>query len=205
MTLAVSTLGELKSAVAQYLDRSDLTDKIPLFIQLGERRLFRKLRTPANEKTFVATSVGGTFAIPADYVATKFLMVNDWPLERISDIRARQKLFQSVAGVPLEFTTIGNDFVLVPAPDGDYDAELHYYADLSGELVADSDSSNILLACTDLYIYAACLEAAPFLKNDPRLETWKGLFDAGIADVNAQVDDGEYSGSGLAVTAQGVF
>ena len=36
--MAITTFSELKTAVANWLDRSDLTDRIPEFIALAEAR-----------------------------------------------------------------------------------------------------------------------------------------------------------------------
>ena len=40
--------GELKANIAAWLDRTDLTDKIPTFISLAEAKFFRVLRCPGN-------------------------------------------------------------------------------------------------------------------------------------------------------------
>ena len=42
--MAISTFAELKTAAANWLDRSDLTDRIPEFIALAEARFNRVLR-----------------------------------------------------------------------------------------------------------------------------------------------------------------
>ena len=43
--MAISTKAELHTAVANWLNRSDLTDRIPEFIALAEAQLNRNLRT----------------------------------------------------------------------------------------------------------------------------------------------------------------
>ncbi len=42
--MALSTFSELKTEIANYVDRSDLTDQIPTFIKLAEARINRLLR-----------------------------------------------------------------------------------------------------------------------------------------------------------------
>ena len=42
--MAIGTFAELKTATANWLDRSDLTDRIPEFIALAEARFNRVLR-----------------------------------------------------------------------------------------------------------------------------------------------------------------
>ena len=42
--MAINTYATLQTAVANWLDRSDLTDRIPEFIALAEARMNRNLR-----------------------------------------------------------------------------------------------------------------------------------------------------------------
>jgi len=48
--VSISTYSELKTAVANFLARTDLDDQIPNFIQLAEARLSRELETRDQEK-----------------------------------------------------------------------------------------------------------------------------------------------------------
>ena len=47
--MAIGTYDELKTAVANWLDRDDLTDRIPEFISLAEARFNRVLRLRSME------------------------------------------------------------------------------------------------------------------------------------------------------------
>ena len=53
--MSISTYAELKTAIANFLARTDLTDQIPNFIQLAEARLSRELETRDQEKRANAT------------------------------------------------------------------------------------------------------------------------------------------------------
>ena len=48
--MAIGTFGELKTAIANFLARSDLTDRIPEFISLAEARMGRELSTRSQER-----------------------------------------------------------------------------------------------------------------------------------------------------------
>ena len=48
--MSISTYAELKTAIANFMARTDLTDQIPNFIQLAEARLSRELETRDQEK-----------------------------------------------------------------------------------------------------------------------------------------------------------
>jgi hypothetical protein len=79
----------------------------------------------------------------------------------------------------------------VPYPDGEYDAELLYYAKIPA--LSDSNTSNWLLEeSPDLYLYAALIQSAPYLKEDDRINVWAGLYqrlfdDMMLADERARI------------------
>ena len=50
--MAISNYTELKTAVANWLDRDDLTDRIPEFIALAESRFNRLLRSKGGGNQF---------------------------------------------------------------------------------------------------------------------------------------------------------
>ena len=59
--MSIGTFAELKTAAANWLDRSDLTDRIPEFIVLAEARFNRVLRIRDMETVSTAISTtGGT-------------------------------------------------------------------------------------------------------------------------------------------------
>ena len=52
----VTDIGTLKSEVAAYLyDRTDLTNQIPNFISMAQKRLFRVIQCRENEAQIVGT------------------------------------------------------------------------------------------------------------------------------------------------------
>ena len=68
--MAISTYATLQTAVANWLDRSDLTDRIPEFIDLAEARINRALRIRLMENVKVISLVGGIkrYPLPSDYL-----------------------------------------------------------------------------------------------------------------------------------------
>ena len=67
--MAISNYTELQTAVANWLDRDDLTARIPEFISLTEARFNRILRIRAMETEADQATVAGTrsYALPSDY------------------------------------------------------------------------------------------------------------------------------------------
>tara|TARA_Y100000310_G_scaffold337227_1_gene423788 strand:+ start:825 stop:1715 length:891 start_codon:yes stop_codon:yes gene_type:complete len=68
--MALSTFSELKTEIANYVDRSDLTDQIPTFIKLTEARINRTLRVRLMESVKIISLVSGSkrYPVPSDYL-----------------------------------------------------------------------------------------------------------------------------------------
>lgn len=185
--MAINSYSTLKSAVADFLNRDDLTSVIPTFISLAEAKFNRVLRTRHMIKRATATIDTQYFAMPADFLEAKKLVLNTNPLT-VVDFATAEYLDQQRAstyiatGKPALFGVIGTQFEVVPAPDANYTGELTYYAKI--ESLSDSTTSNWLLTyAPDLYLYAALVQAAPYLKDDERIATWGQFYTSAIDDI----------------------
>ena len=194
--------GELKAAIQSYLyDRSDLVTVIPSFIEMAERRIYRVLRVPANERiaTFTAHD-SGSIDLPVDFLEAKLLTVSQRPMERISDIsHLAENDVRGATGEPHSFSRIGAQLHLYPTPEEPVDIKLVYWADLSGTLSADTDTNEILRIAADVYLHGALAEASAYLGQDSRIPVWKAQYAEGLASVQQQAAEAEYAGSVVAV------
>ena len=68
--MAINSYSSLQTAVANWLDRSDLTDRIEEFIDLAETRINRALRIRLMESVKLISLIGGTkrYPLPSDYL-----------------------------------------------------------------------------------------------------------------------------------------
>ncbi len=80
--MAISNYTELNTAVANWLDRDDLTDRIPEFIALAEARFNRLLRIRAMEEKQTASTVAGqrNLALPTNFIQMRNLQINTSPI-----------------------------------------------------------------------------------------------------------------------------
>ena len=71
--MALSTYSELQTSIANYLNRSDLTDNIPDFITLTEGKLNRDLLIRASVVRAETTTTSGTafYNLPSDIIELK--------------------------------------------------------------------------------------------------------------------------------------
>ncbi len=197
----VSDIGTLKAEIATYLyDRSDLTANIPNFIDMAQKRLFRVLECPENEAEATDTLLSNSYSRPANYKSLRYIMVNDQPLTKISDIDLRMRLKNRPAGgEPDSFSRINSVFIFHPPPDDTYTIDLYYYADLSVDVTSDVATNDVLEAYPDLYLWGSLMMAAPYLNEDDRIATWSGLYEQTMQSINERTFDQEYSGSNISV------
>lgn len=178
--MAITTYSELKTAVADFLNRDDLTSVIPNFIALAEATLNRRMRAP-EMVTRAAVTVDAEYENrPSDWMETIRYQITTNPITVLEFVTPEEAIIQktkfSAAGVPLFFSTVGTQFQHVPAPDGSYTGELMYYARIAG--LSDTNTSNWLLTANpDIYLYATLIQSAPYLKEDERISVWAGIYD----------------------------
>ena len=202
--MAFTSYTTLKSTIADYLARSDLTTQIPDFIRLAEERLRRELRIRPMLKVATAntTANDSTVSLPSDFLAMKDLHIDGNPV-RVLQFQNTSNFFRnsrsSDKGVPTMYTLLGSEFQFAPYPDAAYTLRMVYY--YKPEILSDSNASNLFLAnCPDLLLYGALAEAEPYLMNDERLATWSALYDRGLASLRASDDDSEYPSSPMSIT-----
>jgi hypothetical protein len=185
--MALDTFAELKSTIADYLNRDDLTSIIPSFISLAEAKFNRKVRT----RQMVVRAEGQIdtqfFAYPTDWLQAKEFQLNTNPIIRLKFVTEAQgdelKASSYMApGQPLYYTIVGSQIEFIPSPDTTYSAELTYYAKIPA--LSNANTSNWLLAyAPDLYLYGSLLEASPYLKDDERLAVWSQLYTNTLGDI----------------------
>lgn len=196
---------QLKTDIASWLKRDDLTDEIPYFIRMAELRIYRKMRIRCMETALNGTIASGVIAIPSGYCALKFAYVNGsptTPLER-KDAEWIYNNYptRSADGKPFYIAREGDNFIFGPYPDSAYTVKGVYYKRL--DPLSDSNTTNWFTAnAPDLLLYASLCEAAPFMLNDERVQLWETKLSVVAERVQREDDEEEFSGSPLAVTAR---
>lgn len=195
--MSITTYAQLKSAIANWLNRDDLDAVIPSFIALAEAQFNRTLRHRKMVTRSDATVDTPYFAVPADWLENIRFQLNTDPITPLLYVTpeqaAEEQLKYSTANQPLMFTMVGQQFQVVPSPNTSYDAELLYYAKIPA--LSDSNTSNWLLAeSPDIYLYGALVQSAPYLKEDERINTWAGLYQRFVDDM-MQADERARIGS----------
>lgn len=202
--MAFTSYSDLKTTIANYLARSDLTSVIPDFIRLGEERLRRDLRIRQMLIVATANTTAGdsTVGLPTDFLEMRDIHLNTVPIGSLS-YEAPNAFYSntrsSEAGLPRTYTVLASEIQFSPIPDSVYTAQMLYYA--KPTLLSDANTSNVFLAnCPDALLYAALAEAEPYLMNDARLQVWASLYDRSIASITTADQSSEYSGQPMSMS-----
>ena len=201
----ISTYAGLQAVVADWLGRDDLTEQIPVFIQLAEKRMNRELRLRVMEMTATAEIPAGTQVVelperrvPGDWKV--FLEMRD--LAWCSNDNVIRHLHYSPpddyivmsqpAGIPDQYTIISNRLYLLPAPAWNGNLRLTYF----GEIPPLSDSqqtNNVLQMFPDLYLYGTLVETGPYTRSSAPLETWAEYYAAARQKAEAKERRARYT------------
>jgi hypothetical protein len=194
---------ELRADVADWLNRDDLTTRIPSFIRLAEARFNRELRVRQMVKRAVALLEDNYITLPFDWLEAKNVQINVggrpkkleyMTLEQADDYNSRRG--GASTGEPLYFNVTGNQLEIIPRPSGEPQIELTYYSKIPA--LSDAKPENWLLTTwPDLYLYGTLAHSAPYLKDDERLATWAELYVKAMDEITLSDERAQYSGSVL--------
>lgn len=198
--MAITTYAELKSAVADFLNRDDLTAVIPTFISLAEAQMQREVRhyrmvqraSGQIDSRYSEVPNGWLETIRFHIAGTQETRLELTSLDDMMQLRERN----NEVGTPTHYAHVGTTFEIYPTPDAEYEIQLMYYEELPK--LSDSTTSNWLLEIApDAYLYGALLQAAPYLKDDARVQVWGGLYSGAVAAVNTDNERARFGGSGM--------
>lgn len=198
--MAISTFAELKTAVANWLNRSDLTTYIPDFVTLGENRIYRELRIRTMEGSINSAIASGVVALPSDYVELKYAYVDGSPVQYLKRTNAQTLIEQyptrAADSKPQHISVDAGNFIFGPYPDSAYTIKGTYYKRLPA--LSDANTTNWFTTnAPGILLFAALSEAEPFLKNDERVTLWQAKYEQEKAGIEQEEQRERFSGGGL--------
>ena len=200
--MALRTYGELKTAVADWLDRPDLEARMPDLTALARARIHHgrgrahawpspplRLRAMEHEAP-VALDADGVAALPEGFLG----------LVRVSDDGGRLRFvtpgaFRGAHGV---YTVEGTSIRGAPGAV----LQVRCYRPFPA-LAADGDSDWLLAHAPEVHLYGVLLESAPYLRSDERLAMWATLYNGAIDGLMAADRAAARPAEGLAVGPEG--
>lgn len=191
--MALANYADLLAGVANWLDRGDLTARIPEFIRLSEAEFNRRLRTPEMEARSTATLTGDAIGVPVDFIGLRSIKIDNTVLEYISP----SEIFddERTGGQPTRYTVTDGQFFFRPAPTSG-NVAIDYYASIPA-LTVSNTTNWLMTKHPDLYLFATCAQAEFYLVNDGRVAAWKGRVDELIAQIETASMKERYGGRRL--------
>jgi hypothetical protein len=192
----ITDYGTLQTALANWLQRSHLIDRIPEFIQLAEVRFRRKLDDADQEASATVTITNGAGSLPADFGGLK--SVNDSTIGRVEYVSPSQFAdydATEAASDPTLFTVIGTQIKTLPVSSGSLGI---VYKQSLPSLSTVAPTNWLLTRAPDLYLFSALLQAELYGFNDERLPTLKSAADEILDELFVDSDRRKYGPAPLA-------
>ena len=195
------TYAELKSNIANYLNRSDLTSYIDTFIDSTEAELNRRLRTKEMIKRATATADSQYLTVPTDWqeaINVEITSNNFSPLfqQSIESLDVYRKSNNNTVGQPVYYAMVDDSIELAPTPDGSYTLQLTYYAKINP--LSDSNTTNFVSTDhPDVYLYGALKHASIFLMEDDRIPLFTNQFEKALEEIRLEQEKAAFGKGSL--------
>lgn len=190
------TYDSLLEDLRRYLERgftveSDaiVYEQLPRLITLGERRIARELKIEGFIRA-VQTPLQPGVAVylkPDRWRDTVSMSVDNKPVFARSYEYVRNYWpDEAQLGAPQYYADYDyQHWILAPTPIAASTWEILYY-EQPRFLGEDFQTNWLTEYAPDLLLYAALLEATPFLKKDERIGTWQALYDRAAQAINGE-------------------
>ena len=202
----ITNYATLQSAIADYLNRADLTAQIQTFIQFAEADLNTRLRSREMIVNATATSDGQFVALPPDWLEAINMMIvgGQSPLRYITPDEA-DTIIKAQTFTSTRFYSMTTGIIeLVPPAVDDITIDMVYYGKIPA--LSDANTTNWLLTkAPDVYLYGALTHAAPFLMDDQRMGVFSQIYLARVQSLQDESQKALHSGSPLISRPRGVY
>ena len=196
--MAITNYGTLKAAIADFLNRDDLTAVIPTFIDFAHDKINRDLRTRQMIARATANIDSQYNAFPPGFLQVRDIRLNTNPVQALEYVSTEQQNQErgrnATSGRPRLFSVIGESFEVFPTPDTAYECEIAYYEKIP-DMAADADTNWLLTKSPDLYVYGSLVHSAPYLKDEDKIVIWQTLYRDVFNSLTLEDEKSRFSGT----------
>lgn len=200
--MTIQTYDQLLSECASWLNRSDLTTKIPTCVSLLEAELDRRLRTTDQLKRATTTVSDQFSSLPTDFLELRNIQLDVDPVKLLSYLtpdradELRRTDYRS-SGEPVFYTILGKNIELIPTPQSSYTLQLSYYSRID-KLGGSITTNSILEKSSDVYLYGTLRHLESYLMNDERIPVWTRYFELAMSQLEEQ-EESKKTGEGMLI------
>ena len=195
------TYSELKTNIANFLNRSDLTNQLDFFIDATEAEFNRRLRVKDMIKRATATADAQYISLPTDWLEAINVQIdgnNFSPLfqQSIESLDIYRKSVDNVTNQPIYYALVDNTIELAPTPDSNYTLQLTYYGTI--DALSDTNTSNFIsTSYPDAYLYGALKHASIYLMEDDRAALFSSQFEKALEEMRMEQEKAEFGKGSL--------
>ena len=202
--MALSNYTELQAAVASWLGRTDLAVPIVDAIRLAGAEISRRVNyTEVSLAQTLAIGIGSDNAtLPANFrrhgarvrrEPQPARTLTQVPLSRLIEFRLSEQ-----SDGPNYFAILGNRLMIAYETGAALNLTCDFWARLP-QLSGAQATNWALDNGPDAYLYGALKEMEPYLKNDPRVQTWLAKFETALAGLQEEANSIAYGDAPAAV------
>ena len=195
--MAINTFGTLKAAIADFMNRSDMTTaQAENFVALVEADIRNDCRVRAQRVTTAITATGQTVPHPTLMIEADEFQIDGYGYEYVpKEVFTQHRKAGSSSRV---FTSVGSNF-WANLGDGDTNVVDLTYTQAFDAFTADTNTNYILTYAPDVYLYGACAHAAQYYQDAGNLERFKALYLGAVKRLNDREKNAAWSGSSLQI------
>lgn len=188
-----ATYAGLKTSIARWLNRTDLTDVIPDFVRMAESEF---ARDPRILSSFQATELSsytadGEIALPIDLLELQTLTFAGHIVTELPRL----------PGSGNYYARIGEVLHIAGHPAGQYKLT---YAQKLPQLLFDSDSNWLLREHYDVYLWKCCEVGSVWMRDPDGVSGYNTKYEAAVQQLLSANNRHRWGGYDLSVQAPGV-
>lgn len=197
--MSVLTYNDLQWQIMRLIDGEDAhSSSIPIasmqqIIALGERRVYREIRSRFNEKAWGLSVTSNAVTLPNDFIASSIAHFGKKPLEPVTEEFLLERNLINSGGDCKYFARAGNTLIFSPAVADGTVLQGRYYCSLPALTNITLPANALMAENEDLYIYAALCESAPFFGEDARVPLWNSKYTMIRDEINTMTERSAYS------------
>ena len=197
----IDTYDNLKAAVSRTANRkdADFVASVPDFVSLAESEMRRLINARGEVRTVTLEIEDDYWPLPCGFDGIVSINGTGDRVREISYVSSDVLDKQGWAHYDNSYTISGDRMYFGRAPGG---VKIRYRT-LFEPLSVRNRCNWLLSKHPDVYLYGSLKHTAPYLEDDPRLNTWQGLFMSAIDAVNQQAIEQNFSGP-IKIRASGV-
>jgi hypothetical protein len=188
--MPITTYAELKTELADWLHRDDLTAKIPTFIALAESRINKTYLPRSQEQEDELTTVVGNryVALPAGVINPMGLWLKAWlPRHKLHQCLPEElPVKTNASGYPEYWAIDGTNIAFDMLPSDAWAFDFRYTKTFA---LSDTTTTNYILTNSpELYLFGALVEGFSYAQDD-RAQLFEQRFQAALENASNNEND----------------